>query len=193
MLSVFLLDPLVTIGSPTKYVEIIQILQGHFNKVAAVLKPPDTIQVAFIPATPTPTTSDILIYFAPIEFSIVASFAGKARDPILDDGDGFTSINPSTRPVSAASEVYTKTLDSKILAALAFHEAMHNKLTIGQDLHKRDGMAQAVVTPTTEVSALNASQMAAAFRNPVAQWTAGVGIGVARRLRRDAGDPLWYV
>jgi len=197
MLFVFLLDPLVTIGSPAKYVEINRTLQGHFDSVAALLNPPDRILVAFIPATPTPTTSDILIYFAPIEFSIVSSFAGKARDPLLDDGDGFTSIRTATAAgvttTSAASEVYTKTADSGILAALAFHEAMHNKLALGNALHNGNGRAQAVVTAKTVVTPENAQQMAAAFRRPVTQFPAGVALGVSRRLRRDAGDPLWYL
>ena len=192
MLSVFLLDPLVTIGDPTKYRQINLALQAHFDKVAAQLNPQDKILVAFVPATPTPTTSDILIYFAPVEFSLVASFSGRARDPLLDDGDGFTSIKPGNPP-SAASEVYAKTADSDLLAALAFHEAMHNKLTLGNEMHKRDGLAQAVVSPTTQVSATNAAEMAVAFRKSVAQWPQGVNIGLARRQRRDSGDPLWYL
>jgi hypothetical protein len=190
MLFVYLLDPLVTIGNPAQYAKITEKLQGHFNRVAALLTPPDSILVGFIPATPTPTTSDILIYFSPIEYSIVAAFAGRSRDPLLDDGDGFTAFTRGTVP-AAASEVYVKMFDSDLLAALAFHEAMHNKLTIDQALHSRDGMAQAVVGQNTQVSPTNARQMAAAFRNPVTQWPGGVALGVARRLRRDSGDPLW--
>jgi hypothetical protein len=195
VLFVNLLDPLVTIGDPAKYIEINRTLQGHFDKVAALLKPPDKILVAFTPATPTPTTSDILIYFAPIEFSIVASFAGRKRDPLLDDGDGFTSIRTATvgrvTTTSAASEVYLKTFDSGLLAALAFHEAMHNKLALGNELHKRNGMAQEVVSAQTQVTRENAQQMAAAFRNPVTQFPRGVAVGLSAKARRDSGDPLW--
>src|ERR1041384_8350630 len=92
MLFVYLLDPLVTIGDPRKYTEINRILQGHFNKVAIRLRPADTIRVACIPATPSPATRDIVIYFAPVECSVVGLFAGRARDPMSDDGDVFTFI-----------------------------------------------------------------------------------------------------
>jgi hypothetical protein len=190
MLWVYLVDPLVAIGDPAKYREILIALQGHFDRVAPRLNPPDRIRVAFIPATPAPTTSDILIYFAPSEYSFVSEFAGRKHDPLLDDGDGWTVIKPGNPP-EAASEVYTKTLDAQLLAALAFHEAMHNKLAMGNSMHKGDGLAQATVTPSTTVSPTNAGNMAAAFRKPVKQWPDGIKSGLARRSRRDSGDPLW--
>jgi hypothetical protein len=190
MLWVYLVDPLVAIGDPAKYREINLALQGHFDRVAARLNPRDAIRVAWIPAVPKPTNSDILIYFAPSEYSFVSEFAGRKHDPLLDDGDGWTVIKPGNPP-SAASEVYIKTLDSQLLAALAFHEAMHNKLTQGNAMHGGDGMAAAVVAPSTQVSATNADRMAAAFRTPVRQWPDGVQSGVNRRQRRDSGDPLW--
>jgi len=192
--TVFLVDPLVAIGSVKLYSEIITTLQGHFNNVAAQMQPPARIQVAFIPAVPQPTPFDLIIYFVPIEISIVATFAGRRRDPLLDDGDGFTFIKGIGGPSpSAASEVYTKTLDPKLLAALAFHEGMHNRLMLGQPMHNRTGMAQATVTPSTTVTPENASQMAAAFKTRVTQWPDGVMPLVHRRQRRDSGDPLWYL
>jgi hypothetical protein len=192
MLWVYLLDPFATIGSPTRYREINVALQSHFDKVTPHLSPADSIRVAFIPATPSPTTSDIVVYFAPTEYSLVAEFAGRSHDPLLDDGDGWTVIKPGSPP-SAASEVYAKTFDSQLLAALAFHEAMHNKLALGNAMHSGDGMAQREVTPQTLVSPNNAREMGAAFRKPVRQWVGGVASGLARRQRRDSGDPLWYL
>jgi hypothetical protein len=88
---------------------------------------------------------------------------------------------------------YTKTLDPKLLAALAFHEGMHNRLLLGQALHNRTGMAEATVTPSTVVTPENASQMAAALKTRVTQWPDGVMPLVHRRQRRDSGDPLWYL
>ena len=73
---------MVTIGNPAQYVKINLALQAHFDKVAAKLNPADKITVAFLPATPAPTTTDILIYFAPVEFSLVANFAGRKHDPL---------------------------------------------------------------------------------------------------------------
>ena len=197
MSSVFLVDPLVAIGSVKLYTDIIRTLQGHFDKVSARLRPPSRIVVAFIPAVPSPTPFDLLIYFVPTEVSIVSLFAGRSRNPLLDDGDGFTSIKTVTAngvtTASAASEVYTKTLDPKILAALAFHEGMHNRLAIGQSLHTRGGMAQATVGDATIVTDENATQMAAAFGTRVTQWPDGVSPLVNKRIRRDNGDPLWYL
>jgi len=192
--TVFLVDPLVAIGSVKLYGEIITTLQGHFNKVALQMKPPGRIQVGFIPAVPQPTPFDVIVYFVPIEISIVATFAGRHRDPLIDDGDGFTFIKGVGGPSpSAASEVYTKTLDPKVLSALAFHEAMHNRLMLGNAMHNRNGMAQATVDDSTAVTPQNASQMAAAFTTSVVQWPDGVMPLVHRRQRRDNGDPLWYL
>ena len=148
MKYVYLLDPLAVIGSLSRYSEILGALQGHFDKVAARMN--ERILVAFIPAVPTPTSHDLIIYFVPSEISIVSQFAGRPRNPITDDGDGFTSIKRSASgAVSAASEVYVNTTNGKLLAALAFHEAMHNRLALGNGMHARDGMAQATVTPDT--------------------------------------------
>jgi hypothetical protein len=195
--SVFLVDPLVAIGSVKLYSEILLALQKHFDRVSAQLRPPARIPVAFIPAIPSPTPFDLLIYFVPTEVSIVAQFAGRSRNPLLDDGDGFTFIKTVTAggvtTASAASEVYTKTLDAKVLAALAFHEGMHNRLVLGQALHNRGGMAQEVVSDSTTVSNENATQMAAAFGTRVTQWPDGVAPLVNKRIRRDNGDPLWYL
>jgi hypothetical protein len=195
--SVFLVDPLVAIGSVKLYLEINRLLQGHFDKVSARMKPPSRIVVAFIPAVPSPTPFDLLIYFVPTEISIVSQFAGRSRNPLLDDGDGFTSIKTATAngvtTASAASEVYTKTLSAKVLAALAFHEGMHNRLAVGQALHGKNGMAQATVDDSTIVTDENANDMAAAFRTRVTQWPDGVAPLAARRVRRDNGDPLWYL
>lgn len=197
MKVVFLADPLVAIGDSGKYLAINRLLQSHFDKVAARLNPPDRIVVVFIPATPAPTPFDLLIYFVPIELSVVSVFAGRPRDPLIDDGDGFTQIKTRTAngvtSTTAASEVYTKTLDPEILAALAFHEGMHNRLALGNGMHSRNGMAQAVLGPGASVSEENAVQMAAAFRTPVTQWPEGVAILLNRRQRRDSGDPLWYL
>jgi hypothetical protein len=195
MLFVYLSDPLVTIGNPGHYSKINQALQAHFDIVAAKLNPPDKIMVAFIPATPTPTPSDILIYFSPVELSLVSNFAGRAHNPLTDAGDGWTSIRPGTPP-SDASEVYVKTSDPDQLAVLAFHEAMHNKLTMGQAMHgtyaDSSRMAAKVTGPNTPVTPADANDMAVAFRRPVTQWTGGIAIGLARRARRDSGDSLWF-
>ena len=191
MKFVYLVDPMAAIGSLSRYSEVMGALQGHFDKVAARLK--DRILVAFIPAVPTPTTHDLIIYFVPPEISIVSQFAGRPRNPITDDGDGFTSIKTSASGgVTAAAEVYVNTTNGKLLAALAFHEAMHNRLALGNRLHARDGMAQAEVTPDTSVTPANASQMAAGFARSIKQWPDGVLPLVNRRIRRDGGDPLWY-
>jgi hypothetical protein len=102
-------------------------------------------------------------------------------------------LDPARQPTpSAACDVHPKSGESKLLAALAFHEAIHNKLATGNSMHTNaDGLAQAVVNENTTVSAANAAKMAAAFRKPVVQWPTGVGIGLARKARRDSGDPLW--
>jgi hypothetical protein len=120
MLFVYLVDPMATIGDPRIYAATILKLQSYFDKVAARLKPADTIRVAFIPATPAPTATDILIYYVPPEFSIVAEFAGEQRNPTLNDNDGWTFLKSGAKEGrSAASEVYARILTPNFLAALA--------------------------------------------------------------------------
>ncbi|PVX75204.1 hypothetical protein [Paraburkholderia unamae] len=194
MSTVFLLDPLVCLGKPDLYLKVNQQLQGYFDRVGRAMRPAEKILVAWIPAAPTPTPLDLLVYFTPVEYSVVSRFFGKPVDPLAVSHWGYTQFQTANGRVTvAASEVYAKSLEPDLLAKLAFHELMHNKLVTGNGLHTRNGLAQATVGPNTDLSAENIADLAAAMHNPVPQWTGGVDLLLSARRLRDAGDPLWYL
>jgi hypothetical protein len=84
-------------------------------------------------------------------------------------------------------------LDAEVLARLAFHECMHNKLRLGNETHGRGGLASASVSADTQLTEQNVANMAAAMKTAVPQWPEGFGFLLDRRVRRDAGDQLWYL
>lgn len=191
---VFLVDPLVCIAKLQLYMDIQRQLQGYFDRVGKAMHPPQKITVGWIPATPTVTPQDLLVYFTSTDYSVVSRLAGNKFDPLAVSHWGFTDFRMKNGVVTiAGSEVYTKSLQSDVLAKLAFHELMHNKLTLGNEMHSHGGLAQATVGPQTDITQRNIAEMAAAMPNAVPQWTDGVAMMVAARLRREAHDPLWYL
>lgn len=189
MPNVFLVDPLVCIGKPELYVKITNTLQSYFDAVGRAMRPAGKITVSWEQGSPQPTKQDVLVYFTSPDFSVVSKFAGTPANP---SSDGWTFMKTVDNRVSeVASEVYCKALDSDFLAKLAFHEIMHNKLGIGNELHKRNGMAQATVGPDTKLTPENSRDLAAAMPNAHPQWTGGVALLVTAKSRRDAGDFFW--
>jgi hypothetical protein len=189
-----LLDPLVCLGKPDLYMAVNRQLQGYFDRVGQAMQPAQKIVVSWTPGTPQLTAQDLLVYFTPVEYSVVSRFSGRAFDPLAVTHWGYTNFKMANgRVTEAASEVYAKSLDTDTLAKLAFHEMMHSKLSLGQPLHSRNGLAQATVGSGTVLTAENVRDMAGAMRNAVPQWTAGISLMLAARQRRDSGDPLWYL
>lgn len=192
MPNVLLLDTLVCIGKPDLYAKISNKLQTYFDAVGKAMKPADKISVSWAQGTPQPAPQDLLVYFTSPEFSVVERFAGKPANMATD---GWTSFNTGAdkRVTEVASEVYCKALDPDLLANLAFHEIMHNKLAIGNELHRRNGLAQATVGPETKLTPQNSSDVAAAMRNAHPQWTGGIALLVTAKARRDSGVDLWFM
>jgi hypothetical protein len=200
MIRVYLSDPLVCIGRSDLYLAIQRITQGFFDRIAKRLPGGERIVVLFPPAPPdNVTVQDLIVYFTPTEFSVVARLTHETIDPLATRHWGLTaSERPGITPqpgtaVKRASEVYPRMLDAEVLARLAFHECMHNKLRLGNEMHARGGLASASVGADTQLTEQNIADMAAAMKNPVPQWPEGFGILLDRRVRRDAGVDLWYL
>ena len=70
---------------------------------------------------------------------------------------------------------------------------MHNKLLLDNDLHKKDGLAQASVDKDTVLTNGNKHDMARALTKKVKQWTDGFDKLVGAKQRRDAGDDFWFI
>jgi hypothetical protein len=110
---------------------------------------------------------ELLIYFVADSMdSILVSLPGNSA---RGSGDGFTTwANNLT-----GSEVYVSS-SRQYLAEMAFHEAMHNKLHLGDTaLHAKDGLAHVPVTAGTAPSATNITDMRTALSANQPQWTGG--------------------
>jgi hypothetical protein len=200
MIRVYLSDPLVCIGRSDLYLAIQRITQGFFDRISHRLPGSERIVVLFPPAPPDHVTAqDLIVYFTPMEFSVVARLTNRTIDPLATRHWGLTAserpgkTTPPGAALKRASEVYPRILDAEVLARLAFHECMHNKLRLGNEMHGRGGLASASVGADTQLTEQNVAEMAAAMKTPVPQWPEGFGFLVDRRVRRDAGDQLWYL
>ena len=124
--------------------------------------------VRWMTACPSVERWELLIYFVRSSLDSVVSALGGTTS-----GDGLTAWRGGV----TGSEVYANTgggTDSQLLAHLAFHEALHNKLNwTGTQLHPRGGLASAVVTPSTSLTSANITLMAGVLGNNRPQWTSG--------------------
>lgn len=92
---------------------------------------------------------------------------------------GFTSINPN----GSIAEIYVNKMEGAAnQAKMAFHELMHNKLAIGNQLHASEyglGLNKEMLDGTTAFSSFldaeNIKKMAPALAKPVPQWVPGFG------------------
>ena len=136
--------------------------------------------VSFSPSAAAPVSPELLVYFMPSRTSIVKNFVGTNASVDLS-ADGFTAFSAT----ASASEVYVKSDDPVLLARLAFHELMHNRLKMGENLHHLGGLAAAVIYKDTPLTDSNIKRMAAVLRSPITQWTAGIST-----LNSGKSDPL---
>lgn len=91
--------------------------------------------------------------------------------------------------------MYAHFADTTLLANLMFHEAMPNKLALGNlALHPRGGLDNGIpggmaIEATTPLTPNNIREMASALDANRPQWTAGIQMLVAESSRPDS-DPL---
>jgi hypothetical protein len=140
--------------------------------------------IRWVDAPPAMQPDELLVYF--VEdwgHSVVRHAPGNT---LFDLGTGGTTRTGSP----AASEVYITENPSigvpylrnpEVLAAVAFHECLHNKLDFDDALHAYSlgraaggiGLAAASVGPQTPLTHQNVEMMAAALSSPRPQWTGG--------------------
>jgi hypothetical protein len=200
--NVYLYDLLNAMDFQTRS-SIYSILQGYFDRVAQNTSFHNAfVHWADYDVTQTIANHELLIYFLPSGYSVISDGQGSG----LSGTYSFGSHWGATQTIGGrtASEVYMRTNDPTVLANLAFHEAMHNKLRLGnQQLHNGDGMrgsafvsaasAGGDIDSSTLLTSANIMTIAPALGNPVPQWTDGISILLSRRRRRDANDPTWFV
>jgi hypothetical protein len=137
------------------------------------------------------TDTDLLVYVVDSFFdSLVQHFP---TNPTVDlNSNGLTVFQTTTQDGKvisrkAASEVYFRRSpdDVALLAKLIFHESMHNKLTMGNEMHDRSGgLAQETITGSTSLSSADITRWKRNWNNKVNQWPEGFGFIPA------PGDPL---
>ena len=134
--------------------------------------------VFFNPTAASPMIHELLVYFMPSGKSIVKQVPNVTTTVDL-------SKDGNTIYTAGASEVYVKSNDPILLAKLAFHELMHNRLRQSNaQLHPQGGLAAESIDAMTQLTDRNQKSMAAVLRRPITQWTAGIGI-----LNRGKFDP----
>ena len=63
--------------------------------------------------------------------------------------------------------------ETRTIANLTFHELMHNKLRMGDEMHRQGGLAASPVDSSMRPSDKNIAAMSAALLKPQPQWTGG--------------------
>ena len=188
-----------TVLSGTQMSDIARTLQGYFDKVVTAhdalglrgAAKYGNSAVQWLAGFPTVAPHELLIYFMPFGTTIATNGKVEMGKPPAGH-DGLT--NPNLRG-GTASEVYAHFADTTLLANLMFHEAMHNKLALGNlALHTHGGLANGIpggtaIEPTTPLTPSNIREMASALDANRPQWTAGIQMLVAESSRSD-NDPL---
>lgn len=101
----------------------------------------------------------------------------KGGSPVHDSASGGTLLHTD----GMISEIYMEAIDgaasfATVAANLIFHEIMHNKLDASgnggvSDIHKGNGLANAIVSAGSGLSTENIALMASVLHIPVKQYT----------------------
>jgi hypothetical protein len=180
MYNVYLADVLGCVSADFK-LKISTTLQGFFGDVVALAGSGFTsATVQWIASFPSVTPQELLVYFVPNQAQSIMAAAGRKPTPGADGGT-FVAATGTVSEVYAGSSP-----GAALLARLAFHELMHNKMQMSDgQLHPRGGLAAATVTDSTDCTDQNKGDMAAALQKSVPQWTTGITI-----LSQGSSDPL---
>lgn len=182
MAAVYLYDMLNAVGS-TNRDPVIRQLNGFFKQLndnGALL-----MNCSWSQSEPNPISSlDILVYFLPFGKSVARKKYPQAPSPIAGH-DGLTAGQDPR-----VSEVYVHTSDPDIIAKLTFHEIMHMKQRMGNEMHSQGGLASAMVTAQTILTSDNIKRMVAVLQRPVNQWTGGIKIMADTAAAIASGDFL---
>ena len=172
---VYLADPYGNLGKKFDHALVASLMLEHFEKIAAAAKIA-AVAVMWIDSPRAIAPHELLIYFVPSRMhSLVTSMKGAHLLPIKDS-DGMTVV-PKHGNGERGSEVYVGSMSMAGVAAVAFHEAMHNKLPRGFPLHNPDkgggGLANATVGPATNLTKANIALMAKHLGDKNRQWMGG--------------------
>ncbi len=168
--NVFLIDIMNRIGSDERRAAVQSMLQQYFDPIAKKANFKDGSAVQFVTNTPKPLDFELVAYYGSSAWHVVSQMPG-GKMPKDAEGGGLTVWNGK---VTASDVSADTTTDTRTLANLTFHELMHNKLHMGEEMHGLGGLAAGTVDSAMRPSEKNNSVMSAALRNKRPQWTDGV-------------------
>jgi hypothetical protein len=160
-------------------------LEGLFDNVCghpSCIYNASTVDVNILNMQLPPSADDLVLRFTRSQDSIVGSNQGVTFSPNGPDTGATLTVAGS----SAISEVFLDPVagdpdPAALLANLAFHEAMHNKLETGQgapfaenEIHTTDGTGLAVasgISSSTQLSDRNRRNMALYLGRVIPQFT----------------------
>lgn len=145
-------------------------LRDLFNPVVAHTSRFSSVWVGSTMTKPSLEPHELLIYVLPQRGdSVVGPEYGVPTSNLGDDG--FTAWR---RPGEVGSEVYKHDWEPGMLAKLAYHEAMHNKLRYdNRRLHRLHGLASRTVEEDTRQRDRNSRLMGRNLHRHVPQWLGG--------------------
>lgn len=169
-LRVFLVDITNRIGDDTRRTSVKAVLQKYFDKVVAKAKS-DKVSVMFVNDNPQPNDNDLIAYYSTSGWHVVSQMPGA---PEVKSTEGGLTYNNGT--VTGSDVVANPDDDTTMIANLTFHELMHNKLNMGDSMHRMGGLAKSPVDESTPLTDVNIAAMAKVLTQDRKQWVGGFAL-----------------
>lgn len=167
--NIYLVDTMNRIGSDDRRDGVKATLQSYFDQIVKLAKIDGGAVVSFVAANPQPAPNELMVYFCSENWHVVSQLPGASAINI-EAGGGLTVWNQSVTGSDVAAD---GKMEPIALANLAFHEMMHNKLHLGEELHQYGGLAAATIDSSMRPSQANIKAMAGALKNKRPQWVGG--------------------
>lgn len=188
--NIYIIDPLKEV---TEFMAVAKLLSDWFDPIAKEAKY-DWSFVSFPQYVVSPQPHELMIYVCAYEHSVLQHMPGANRktfpDPAVSPHKGTTVIGQPT-----GSEIYVKNSNADLIAALIFHEAMHNKLSMtNAQLHNgfpSCSLSCEMIKAPASPSASESKAMSAALNKPVPQWEEGQQYLWYAASQRAKGDTEW--
>lgn len=191
--NIYIIDPLKEV---TEFMAVAKLLSDWFDPIVKTAQGTkyDYSFVQFPQYVVSPQPHELIIYVCAYEHSVLQHMPGANSktfpNPATSSHKGVTVNGQPT-----ASEIYVKNSNADLIAALIFHEAMHNKLQMTDaQLHNgfsgcslSCGMIRAPASPSSAES----KAMSAALNNSVPQWADGQEYLRYAASQRTKGDFEW--
>lgn len=145
-------------------------LLGWFNQIVQNTSY-GSANVLWVSSAPSIQLHELLIYFCQSQINSV--IRARLVPGASGNEDGLTMFAHGV----TASEVYVYGANGSSpmdgIAEVSFHECMHNKLHLGNNLHSRPGLAASAVGSSTPIHPHNITDMRAALPHAHRQWLGG--------------------